>query len=152
VEAGEEGRLLAGALEAEVEVFVTALARPALRPGHRQVVLNGHAKCRVPGHRGGPDLGPDPLGGRPSGRRGSCRPGPASRPKVAEVLPLMYLHGMMSGDFVPRPRGVLRIGCRSVGLGRHLAHRRLAEGTGTSTASSGRTTRRSTERRPRETR
>ena len=35
-------------------------------------------------------------------------------PKVAEVLPLMYLHGMSTGDFVPaleeffgRPRGWL---------------------------------------------
>ena len=30
-----------------------------------------------------------------------ARRGHASRPKVTEVLPLMYLHGMSSGDFAP---------------------------------------------------
>ena len=51
-------------------------------------------------------------------------------PKVAEVLPLMYLHGMSSGDFVPGPGGVLRVGRRAVGLGDHPADYGVAGGAG----------------------
>ena len=42
-------------------------------------------------------------------------------PKVAEVLPLMYLHGMSSGDFAPALDGVLRLRGRAVGVGDHPA-------------------------------
>ena len=47
-------------------------------------------------------------------------------PKVAEVLPLMYLHGMQLGRLRPRTRGVLRLGRRTVGLGDHAPVHRLA--------------------------
>jgi putative transposase len=33
--------------------------------------------------------------------RRSCRRGAAVSPKVTEVLPLLYLHGLSSQDFVP---------------------------------------------------
>ncbi len=35
-------------------------------------------------------------------------------PKVTEVLPLLYLHGMSSGDVVPALERVLRLGRRAV--------------------------------------
>jgi hypothetical protein len=31
-------------------------------------------------------------------------------PKIGEVLPLLYLHGLSSGDFVPALASVLRAG------------------------------------------
>jgi hypothetical protein len=35
-------------------------------------------------------------------------------PKISKVLPLLYLHGLSSGDFVPRARAVPRLGGRPV--------------------------------------
>ena len=69
-------------------------------------------RAPIAGHRGRADRGPGPAGRRPPGRRGDRRermrfrssilpPWARKSPKVAEVLPLMYLHGMSSGDFVP---------------------------------------------------
>ena len=40
------------------------------------------------------------MNGAGSPRR-SCRRGRGSRPRVAEVLPLLYLHGLSSSDFGP---------------------------------------------------
>ena len=40
------------------------------------------------------------MSGSGSPRR-SCRRGARKTPKIAEVLPLLYLHGLSSGDFVP---------------------------------------------------
>lgn len=47
-------------------------------------------------------------------------------PKVAEVLPLMYLHGMSTGDFAPGAGRLLRLGRRSERLGDHEAHQAVA--------------------------
>ena len=40
------------------------------------------------------------MSGSGSHRR-SCRRGARKTPKIVEVLPLLYLHGLSSGDFVP---------------------------------------------------
>ena len=82
-------RMLAAALEAEVDAYVTGLADERDEQGHRLVVRNGHAEARSLVTGAGPDRGPGPTGGRPPGRRGdrgedavpvarSCRRGPAS--------------------------------------------------------------------------
>ena len=34
-------------------------------------------------------------------RRRFCRPGPRKSPQLAEVLPLLYLHGLSTSDFTP---------------------------------------------------
>jgi putative transposase len=46
-------------------------------------------------------------------------------PKVTEVLPLLYLHGLSSGDFVPALGAVPGLIRRAVGAGDHAADRDL---------------------------
>ena len=104
-------RMLAAALEAEVDAYVTALATERDDQGHRLVVRNGHAVARSLVTGAGPievlaprvnDRRVDEVTGERVRFRSLILPPWARRsPKVAEVLPLMYLHGMSSGDFVP---------------------------------------------------
>ena len=104
-------RMLAAALEAEVDGYVSSLADERDEHGHRLVVRNGHAVPRSLTTGAGPicvraprvdDRRVDEVTGERCGFRSSILPPWARKsPKVAEVLPLMYLHGMSSGDFVP---------------------------------------------------
>ena len=104
-------RMLAAALEAEVEAYVEALALERDADGHRLVVRNGHAEPRSVATGAGPicvraprvnDRRVDEVTGERQRFRSVILPPWARKsPKVAEVLPLMYLHGMSSGDFVP---------------------------------------------------
>jgi transposase-like protein len=104
-------RMLAAALEAEVDAYVTALATERDDQGHRLVVRNGHAVARSLVTGAGPievlaprvnDRRVDEVTGERVRFRSLILPPWARKsPKVAEVLPLMYLHGMSSGDFVP---------------------------------------------------
>jgi len=104
-------RMLAAALEAEVDAYVTALSDEHDGEGHRLVVRNGHAVARSLVTGAGPievraprvdDRRVDEATGEKVRFRSSILPPWARKsPKVAEVLPLMYLHGMSSGDFVP---------------------------------------------------
>jgi len=104
-------RMLAAALEAEVAGYIEALAGELDDEGHRLVVRNGHAEARtITTAAGGieieaprvDDRRVDPeTGERCRFRSAIVPPWCRKSPKVAEVLPLMYLHGMSSGDFVP---------------------------------------------------
>ena len=104
-------RMLAAALEAEVDAYVTALSDERDEAGHRLVVRNGHTVARSLVTGAGPievraprvdDRRVDEATGEKMRFRSSILPPWARKsPKVAEVLPLMYLHGMSSGDFVP---------------------------------------------------
>lgn len=104
-------RMLAAALIAESDVVVEAFADVLDDQGHRMVVRNGHAEPRTITTGAGPIEITAP---RINDRRVDEATGLRSRfasviippwcrksPKVAEVLPLMYLHGMSSGDFGP---------------------------------------------------
>jgi putative transposase len=104
-------RMLAAALEAEVDAYVSSLIDEVDEHGRRLVVRNGHAEPRSLVTGAGPLEVQAP---RVNDRRVDEGPGetdalsqlnPAAvgqkSPKVAEVLPLMYLHGMSSGDFAP---------------------------------------------------
>ena len=104
-------RMLAAALEAEVAAYIEAHADQRDERGRRLVVRNGHAEPRTITTGAGPieieqprvnDRRTDEETGERARFRSSIIP-PWCRksPKVAEVLPLMYLHGMSSGDFVP---------------------------------------------------
>jgi putative transposase len=104
-------RMLAMALEAEVDAYVEAHAGGRDERGRRLVVRNGHAERRSITTGAGPieveaprvnDKRVDEETGERCRFRSSIIP-PWCRksPKVAEVLPLMYLHGLSSGDFVP---------------------------------------------------
>jgi transposase-like protein len=104
-------RMLAVALEAEVDEYVTALADERGGDGHRLVTRNGHAEPRtITTAAGGIEIEAPRVDDRRvdevSGER--CRfrsvivpPWCRKSSKVTEVLPLMYLHGMSSSDFAP---------------------------------------------------
>jgi transposase-like protein len=104
-------RMLAAALEAEVDAYVRALANERDDGGRRLVVRNGHAEPRSLVTGAGPlevraprvnDRRTDEVTGERKRFCSSILPPWARRsPKVADVLPLLYLHGMSSGDFVP---------------------------------------------------
>lgn len=104
-------RMLAAAFEAEVDGYVSSFIHELDEEGRRLVVRNGHAVARTLVTGAGPvvvraprvdDRRVDEVTGEKMRFRSSILPPWARKsPKVAEVLPLMYLHGMSSGDFVP---------------------------------------------------
>ncbi len=108
-------RMLAAALEAEVAAYVEAHADQRGEDGRRLVVRNGHAEPRTITTGAGPveieaprvnDRRVDEeTGERVRFRSSIIPPWCRKSPKVAEVLPLMYLHGMSTGDFVPALEG-----------------------------------------------
>ena len=108
-------RMLAVALEEEVAAYLAAHAGEVDERGHRLVRRNGHARQRMVTTGAGPvpvaaprvdDRRVDPTSGeRVRFRSVILPPWCRKSPKVAEVLPLLYLHGMSSGDFVPALEG-----------------------------------------------
>jgi transposase-like protein len=108
-------RLLAAALEAEVDAYIEALADQVDEHGRRLVVRNGHARPRTITTGAGrveirtprvDDGRVDAETGEQMRFRSSIVPAWCRRsPKVTEVLPLLYLHGLSSGDFVPALEG-----------------------------------------------
>jgi putative transposase len=104
-------RMLAAALEAEVDAYLAAHAAERDEGGQRLVVRNGHARQRQVTTAAGvvtvraprvDDRRTDPVtGDRIRFRSVILPPWCRKSPKVAEVLPLLYLHGLSTGDFVP---------------------------------------------------
>jgi transposase-like protein len=104
-------RMLAAALEAEVAAYVAAFVDQVDERGRRLVVRNGHARPRPVTTAAGAievaaprvnDKRVDPgTGDRQRFRSVVLPPWCRRSPKVAEVLPLLYLHGLSSGDFAP---------------------------------------------------
>jgi len=104
-------RMLAIALEAEVDTYVASFTDHLDDQGHRVVTRNGHAEPRtITTAAGGieiraprvDDKRVDPeTGERHRFRSAIVAPWCRKSPKITEVLPLLYLHGMSSGDFVP---------------------------------------------------
>jgi transposase-like protein len=108
-------RMLAAALEAEVDAYLAAAAAERDERGRRLVVRNGHAREREVVTAAGAvavqaprvnDRRVDPVTGQRIRFRSQILP-PWCRksPKVAEVLPLLYLHGLSTGDFVAALEG-----------------------------------------------
>jgi len=104
-------RMLAAALEAEVAAYIDAHVGEVDEQGRRLVVRNGHAVPRqvltsagavqVSAPRVNDKRVDEATGER---RRFASAILPAwcrKSPKVTEVLPLLYLHGLSSKDFVP---------------------------------------------------
>jgi putative transposase len=108
-------RMLAAALEAEVDAYLAAHAAERDEGGRRLVVRNGHARPReVLTAAGGVQVRSPRVDDRRtdlvSGERVRFRsvilpPWCRKSPKVAEVLPLLYLHGLSTGDFVAALEG-----------------------------------------------
>jgi transposase-like protein len=104
-------RMLAAALEAEVDAYLAELAHERDESGRRLVVRNGYAQPREVMTAAGAvevtaprvnDKRTDPeTGERKRFRSVILPPWCRKSPKVAEVLPLLYLHGLSTGDFVP---------------------------------------------------
>ncbi|MTK05456.1 IS256 family transposase [Micromonospora sp. CP22] len=103
-------RMLAAALEAEVAAYIAAHVGELDEQGRRLVVRNGHARPRQVLTSAGAvevvaprvnDKRVDEAGER---RRFASAILPAwcrKSPQINEVLPLLYLHGLSSSDFVP---------------------------------------------------
>src|SRR5438270_8820059 len=118
-------QMLAVALQAEVSAYIDAHAEEVDENGHRLVVRNGHHNEREV-ITAAPGAGAGAAGQRQAHRSGhwerkrfasAILPAWARKsPRVAEVLPLLYLHGLVqlgfrSGvDAVPghQPRPVCR--------------------------------------------
>jgi transposase-like protein len=110
-------RMLAAALEAEVAAYIDAHADQLDEHGHRLVVRNGHAVARrVLTSAGAVEVRAPRVNDKrvdeATGQRHRyasvilpawCR----KSPKVTDVLPLLYLHGLSSKDFVPALEGFL---------------------------------------------
>ena len=104
-------RMLAAALQAEVAAYIDAHAGLVDEDGHRLVVRNGHHQAREVATAAGAvavraprvnDKRVDPETGARQRFSSSILPAWARKsPGVAAVLPLLYLHGLSSGDFVP---------------------------------------------------
>ena len=106
-------RMLAQALEAEVEAYLEAVKDQRDENGHALVVRNGHAREREVLLGAGAvevraprvnDKRVDENGQRRRFKSVILPPYMRRSPKVTEVLPLLYLHGLSSGDFVPALR------------------------------------------------
>jgi putative transposase len=100
-------RMLAAALEAEVNQYIAELAAEIDEHGRRLVVRNGHHRPRAVVTAAGPVEVKAP---RVNDRRIDETTGERQRfsskilppwcrksPKISEVLPLLYLHGLSSG-------------------------------------------------------
>jgi transposase-like protein len=104
-------RMLAAALEAEVDTYLAAHHELTDERGHRLVRRNGHAQPRQVTTAAGQvevvrpridDRRVDPGTGERVQFQSVILPRWCRRsPKVAELLPLLYLHGLSSLDFVP---------------------------------------------------
>ncbi|MDQ1024638.1 putative transposase [Streptomyces umbrinus] len=104
-------RMLAAALEAEVNQYIAELAGERDKAGRRLVVRNGHHRERTVTTAAGSVMVKAPrvndkrvdeaTGERKRFSSKILAPWCRKTPKVGEVLPLLYLHGLSSGDFVP---------------------------------------------------
>ncbi len=102
-------RMLAVALQAEVDAYIDAHRADVDENGHRLVAAAGHHEPRqvttLPGRCRCTSRGSTTNAPTKRGRRrfaSSILPAWARKsPQVAEVLPLLYLHGLSSGDFAP---------------------------------------------------
>ena len=101
-------RMLAQALQAEVRDYLDAARGERDERGHALVVRNGHANEREVILGAGSvtlkaprvnDKRVDEDGNRRSFKSVILPPYMRKSPKVTEVLPLLYLHGLSSGDF-----------------------------------------------------
>jgi transposase-like protein len=104
-------RMLAAALKAESDAYVDALVDQLDEDGRRLVVRNGHHEPRSVLTAAGAidvhaprvnDKRVDEATGERKRFASAILPAWCRRsPKISEVLPLLYLHGLSGGDFVP---------------------------------------------------
>lgn len=109
-------RMLAAALDAEVAEYIERHAHERGEDGRRFVVRNGRAKARKVTTGTGTfevqaprvnDKRVDDNGERQRFTSKILPPYMRRSPKVAEVLPILYLRGLSTGDFKPALEGLL---------------------------------------------
>ena len=103
--------MLAQALEAKVDAYLKAAEAERDEHGHALVVRNGYRNARqvlcgagaieVRGPRINDRRVNETTGERRRFKSTILPPYMRRSPKVSEVLPLLYLHGLSSGDFAP---------------------------------------------------
>jgi transposase-like protein len=104
-------RMLAAALEAEVNAYIAELSDQRDEDGRRLVVRNGYHQPRkvttaagaveVKAPRVNDKRIDEATGERRRFSSAILPPWCRKSPKIGEVLPLLYLHGLSTGDFVP---------------------------------------------------
>jgi transposase-like protein len=104
-------RMLAEALQAEVDAYIARFVHDRDENGHRLVVRNGYHQPREVLTSAGAvevraprvnDKRVDPeTAERQRFSSAILPPWACKTPQIAQVLPLLYLHGLSSGDFVP---------------------------------------------------
>ena len=104
-------KMLAAALQAEVAAYIAQFTDEVDEAGHRMVVRNGyHAPRQVTTAAGAVEVRQPRVNDRRTNEVTGERERFASAilpawarksPRVVEVLPLLYLHGLSSGDFAP---------------------------------------------------
>ncbi|MEV7864295.1 IS256 family transposase [Streptomyces hirsutus] len=104
-------RMPAAALEAEVNAYIAELTDQRDERGRRLVVRNGHHQPRqvttaagaieVKAPRVNDKRVDETTGERKRFSSSILPPWCRKSPKISEVLPLLHLHGLSSGDFVP---------------------------------------------------
>ncbi|MFT0846329.1 IS256 family transposase [Actinomycetaceae bacterium L2_0104] len=104
-------QMLAAALQAEVAAYIAAHAEEVDEHGHRLVVRNGYHQPREVSTAAGAvpvrqprvnDRRIDEASGQRKRFTSAILPAWARKsPQLAEVLPLLYLHGLSSSDFAP---------------------------------------------------
>jgi len=104
-------QMLAAALQSEVDAYIEQFAGERDEHGRRLVVRNGTAETRTVLTSAGAvevtaprvnDKRTDPgTGQRQRFSSAILPPWARKTPQVSDVLPLLYLHGLSSGDFVP---------------------------------------------------
>jgi transposase-like protein len=108
-------RMLAQALQAEVDAYLKAAEGERDEDGHALTVRNGYHNARrvlcgagsveVRAPRVNDRRVEETIGERKRFKSVILPPYMRRSPKVTEVLPLLYLHGLSSGDFVPALEG-----------------------------------------------
>jgi transposase-like protein len=104
-------RMLAEALQAEVDAYIARFAAERDASGHHLVVRNGSREPRevltsagaveVTAPRVNDKRIDAATGERERFSSAILPPWARKTPKITDVLPLLYLHGLSSGDFVP---------------------------------------------------
>ena len=103
-------QMLAVALQAEIDAYIDAHKGEVDENGHRLVVRNGYHQPRhVTTAAGAVEVRQARVNDKRTDETGKRRRFASSilpawarkSPQVAEVLPLLYLHGLSSGDFAP---------------------------------------------------
>ena len=104
-------RMLAEALQSEVDSYIGGNAAERSENGHRLVVRNGsHQPREVLTSAGAVEVTAPRVndkridaatGDRERFSSAILPPWARKTPKITDVLPLLYLHGLSSGDFVP---------------------------------------------------